>query len=68
MKRETVEAERAVDPGSWYVCTAWFKDGGRRISGPYSSMDDACVARETIEKLTQRPGSLWLDSTAKPRG
>lgn len=58
---------REDDPGQWYVTTAWFCDGGKWISGPYSTRDDAATARQTIEKITRREGAYWLDSTAQPR-
>lgn len=62
------DEHREKDPGQWYVTTAWFKDGGKWISGPYSTMDDAVVARATIEKMSGREGAYWLDSKANPRG
>lgn len=62
-----MRADENRDPGQWYVTTAWFKDGGKWISGPYSTRDDAAVARTTIEKMAGRDGAYWLDSKAKPQ-
>lgn len=47
---------------TWYVTTAWFKDGGKWVSGPYSTCEDAITARETIEQIANRKGDFWVDS------
>lgn len=46
----------------WHIATAKFSDGGKSISGPYSTIQDAVLAREAIENRCGDT-SYWIDGS-----
>lgn len=59
---------KKVDPKTeWWLLTGGGFDGqmSRMYSGPYSTQEDAFVARVTIERL-RGANDLWVDSRQKP--
>jgi hypothetical protein len=52
------------DAGRWFVATELFERGGKKISGPYTTRQDAIVAREAIERLSGNT-TYWVAQAPK---
>lgn len=60
VRAKALEGAPEVRPDFWVLSGGFFKQGGHKFSGPYSSIDDAYSARSSLEKLV--PETFWVDS------
>lgn len=50
MRKRLTDAKEDTGPSSWWVCTDWLKDGGRKVIGPFDSRALALDVRTYVEK------------------
>jgi hypothetical protein len=67
MDKSTEQTSTAATKTEWWLLSggAFGSEAARTVSGPYSTREDAFVARVTIERL-RGAFDLWVDSREVP--